>query len=88
MGILNRFKRNNDIIAEFSISENCEQWKRECALTKLVLHSCISLISQAFASIHFRVYEDGKEVEDTVAYRLNIAPNGNESAATLWHIAG
>lgn len=87
MGIISKLMRGNDVFAEFSLSENCEEWKRKCALSQLIIESCISLISKSFASIHFRVYEKQKEVENKISYRLNVAPNDNESAATFWRMA-
>lgn len=50
----------------------------------IALATAISYKANALAMCLFRVYENGKEVNDDLWYRLNVEPNNNQNAAQFW----
>lgn len=51
------------------------------AFMRLAMCIAITYISNALSKCKFRVYENGKEVKNDLAYKLNVSPNPNQSAA-------
>ena len=50
----------------------------------IALATAISYKANALAMCLFRVYKNGKEVNDDLWYRLNVEPNDNQNAAQFW----
>lgn len=50
----------------------------------IALATAISYKANALAMCLFRVYENGKEVNDDLWYRLNVEPNNNQNSAQFW----
>lgn len=48
---------------------------------ELAICIAVTYISNALSKCKVRVYEDGKEVENDLSYKLNVSPNPNQSAS-------
>ena len=51
------------------------------AYNLLAQHIAISYVSNAISMCEFKVYRDGKPVQDELYYALNVSPNPNQDAA-------
>ena len=86
MGLRNFFRRLGASVEE---AKECGAFEDSCcrlaramdvyAARNLALHSCIDTIARTLAKCEFRTYEQGQEKRGELYYRLNVAPNNNES---------
>lgn len=58
---------------------------QEFAIRELCLQICIDLVANAIGRCEFRTYRDGKEVQDSEYYMLNVEPNLNQNSTEFWH---
>lgn len=53
----------------------------EVAMKEIALYIGTSYIANALSQCEFKTFENGKEVKDTLYYKLNVSPNPNQNAS-------
>lgn len=83
-GLFWRFRRNRDIMKEYSVSVECCELFNNANYAMFVIECCKNLISNLFTGVNFRVYESNELSENDIFYKLNVSPNINDNAAAFW----
>lgn len=53
----------------------------QLAFKELALHIGVSYIANTLSKCEFKTYEDGKEVQNKLYYKLNVSPNPNQNSS-------